>query len=98
MLNLIIYIILAVCILGIMHTYVLYPFLMIAFSKKNKLHVSDNTTFKVGILIAAYNEEKVIAKKIESILSSNYPLENVTIYIGSDASTDNTSACSRPCR
>lgn len=92
MINLIIYITLAVCILGIMHTYVLYPFLMFAFSKKNKLHVSDNTTFKVGILIAAYNEEKVIAKKIESILSSNYPLENITIYIGSDASKDNTNA------
>ena len=39
---------------------------------------------------AAYNEENVIAKKIQSILESDYPLEKISIYLGSDASTDKT--------
>lgn len=92
MLNIILYLIISVCIAGILHTYVLYPFLMIAFSRKNKFEPTTNTSFKVGILIAAYNEEKVIGQKIESILASDYPLENIEIYIGSDASTDTTNS------
>lgn len=44
----------------------------------------------VFILFAAYNEEKVIGKKLESILSSNYPLEKIHVWVGSDCSTDGT--------
>ncbi len=44
----------------------------------------------VSIIIAAFNEEKVIEEKIRSILNSNYPLANLEILIGSDASDDKT--------
>jgi len=77
---------------GVLHTYLLYPALIILFSKKKPVSPAENRSFKIGILIAAYNEEKVIAQKLESILSSDYPLENVQIYVGSDASTDQTNA------
>ncbi|MBS1651537.1 MAG: glycosyltransferase [Bacteroidetes bacterium] len=62
--------------------------------KKNKVHhfynSSDNNLPSIGIIIAAYNEEKVIKTKIHSILKTNYPLSKINIYIGSDASSDNT--------
>jgi len=40
--------------------------------------------------MAAHNEEAVIEDKIESLLAQDYPQEKVTIYIGSDNSTDQT--------
>jgi cellulose synthase/poly-beta-1,6-N-acetylglucosamine synthase-like glycosyltransferase len=55
----------------------------ICFSKNEQLPT-------VAILLSAYNEEKIIAQKIESVLSQNYPSELLHIYIGNDASTDNT--------
>ncbi|HNP99929.1 MAG TPA: glycosyltransferase, partial [Bacteroidia bacterium] len=44
----------------------------------------------VSIVISAFNEERVIAEKIEGILQSNYPKEKLEILIGSDASVDQT--------
>jgi cellulose synthase/poly-beta-1,6-N-acetylglucosamine synthase-like glycosyltransferase len=80
------------CVLAILHSYVFYPLLLMMFAQKKPKEVSTNSNFGVGILIAAYNEEKVIGEKLESLLKSDYPKELVTIYIGSDASTDRTNA------
>lgn len=79
-----------ISVLGIFHTYFFYPILLLLFSKNRSQKVEKNNNLKVAILIAAYNEEKVIGLKIESILNSNYPQENIDVYIGSDASNDNT--------
>ncbi len=65
---------------------------MILLSNKKRKVQESNNGFKVGILIAAYNEEKVIGEKLESILKSDYPLDKISIYIGSDASTDKTNS------
>lgn len=85
-----IHILLFVSVLGILHTYLFYPLFLLLFTKGSKMKQAENRTFQVGILIAAYNEEKVIAQKIESILNSDYPMQNLQLYIGSDASTDQT--------
>lgn len=53
--------------------------------------ISDELPF-VSILIAAHNEETVIAKKIESINNTSYPVSKFEIIIGSDCSTDNTNS------
>ncbi len=45
---------------------------------------------KVSIIIPVYNEEKVIARRIENCLSLDYPKEKLEILIGSDGSTDDT--------
>jgi cellulose synthase/poly-beta-1,6-N-acetylglucosamine synthase-like glycosyltransferase len=79
-----------ICCFGILQTYVFYPLLMIFFGKRKSNQQAENNTFSVGIIIAAYNEENVISQKIQSVLDSNYPLEKISIYIGSDASTDQT--------
>jgi cellulose synthase/poly-beta-1,6-N-acetylglucosamine synthase-like glycosyltransferase len=86
------YLILFLSILGIAHTYVFYPFSLIFFGNRKKRSNQINTNIKIGILIAAYNEEKVIGEKIESILKNNYPAANLNVYIGSDASTDKTNS------
>ncbi len=44
----------------------------------------------VTILIPAYNEEKIIHKKIDNALALNYPREKLDILVCSDASSDRT--------
>ncbi len=47
------------------------------------------------LLIAAYNEEKVIARKIENALSLDYPPERLQILIAADGSDDATPEIAR---
>lgn len=49
-------------------------------------------TPKISIIIAAYNEQKSIATKIENTLKLDYPRDNLEIIVGSDASNDSTDA------
>ena len=84
------YIFIALCVLGILQTYLIYPTVLILVGANKKAPPIKNSTLRVGVIIAAYNEENVIAKKIQSILDSDYPLEKISIYVGSDASTDQT--------
>ena len=44
----------------------------------------------ISLIITAYNEEKVIAKKIENSLGLDYPREKLEIIVASDGSTDRT--------
>jgi cellulose synthase/poly-beta-1,6-N-acetylglucosamine synthase-like glycosyltransferase len=44
----------------------------------------------LSIIIAAYNEEKVIADKIGNVLSLDYPQEHMEVIIASDGSDDQT--------
>lgn len=79
---------------AILHSYVVYPLWLIAFtsdkkSEKEQFSLQDNLP-DLAILMAAYNEEKVIGDKITSVFNASYPLNKITLYIGSDASTDRT--------
>ncbi len=79
---------------AIVHSYVVYPLWLMVFTSdkkntKDKFNLQDNLP-DVAILMAAYNEEKVIGDKISSVVNTSYPLEKITFYIGSDASTDRT--------
>lgn len=83
-----------IAIYAIFHTYLIYPIGVIAFSKFSKKKKTDFDTsqsqINVAVVFAAYNEESVIQEKIESIFNCNYPTSNISVYIGSDASTDAT--------
>lgn len=76
------------------HTYVFYPFVMITlFSKRRQKMIAYSETDdlpKIAVLIAAYNEGKVIREKLDSVLNSKYPLSKIKVYVGSDSSTDDT--------
>ena len=76
--------------LGIAQTYFIYPLSLFLFGKKKQVKPALSTNFDIAVVIAAYNEENVIEKKIQSVLATSYPLEKLVIYVGSDASTDRT--------
>ena len=70
-----------------------YPLLLIILNKVRPApHVQkvDILTPTVSMIIPAYNEEKVIAKKIENTLALDYPQEKLEIIVASDGSTDGT--------
>lgn len=76
----------------LLYIYFGYPLLLFIISlfKKNKNNISDNYLPSVSMIIAAYNEEKVIADKIKNTLDLDYPKEKLEIIVFSDSSTDQT--------
>ena len=84
------YLIGLISLLGIAQTYFIYPLSLFLFGKKRQVKPALSTNFDIAVVIAAYNEENVIEKKIQSVLATSYPLEKLVIYVGSDASTDRT--------
>jgi cellulose synthase/poly-beta-1,6-N-acetylglucosamine synthase-like glycosyltransferase len=44
----------------------------------------------IAVIIAAYNEEPVIARRIENLLALDYPQDKLQIVVSSDASDDRT--------
>jgi cellulose synthase/poly-beta-1,6-N-acetylglucosamine synthase-like glycosyltransferase len=51
---------------------------------------NDNATPFVTVLIAAYNEEKIIRTKIQNTLELEYPTDKIQILVASDCSSDQT--------
>lgn len=51
----------------------------------------------ISVLIAAYNEEDGIQKKIEQTLSLDYPVDKIEIIVLSDCSTDRTDEIVKSC-
>jgi cellulose synthase/poly-beta-1,6-N-acetylglucosamine synthase-like glycosyltransferase len=49
----------------------------------------------VTVIIAAYNEQAVIAPRIENLLELDYPAEKLQIVVSSDASSDRTEEIAR---
>lgn len=52
----------------------------------------------VSLLIPAYNEARVIARKIQNSLALDYPRDRIEIVVVSDGSTDNTVAIAQASR
>jgi len=75
----------------IFYAYFGYPISLYAISlfKKNKL-INKKTYPYITVIIAAYNEEKLIMEKIENTLSVVYPKNRLQIIVASDGSTDST--------
>jgi poly-beta-1,6-N-acetyl-D-glucosamine synthase len=79
-------------ILLLVHAYLFYPLSLRIFNlfKTKSPLTSRDYLPSVSILIAAYNEEKVIAERIENILNLDYDLNKIEVIIGSDCSSDRT--------
>lgn len=54
------------------------------------LRLHDAPLPRIAFIMAAYNEEKVIAERIENYLELDYPRELLEFHIGSDGSSDRT--------
>jgi poly-beta-1,6-N-acetyl-D-glucosamine synthase len=80
------------CVLLITYSYVLYPLILLALrrSPDGEQLPPDDFTPGVSIIIAAYNEEKVIQGRIENLLRMDYPKDKLELIIASDGSTDRT--------
>jgi poly-beta-1,6-N-acetyl-D-glucosamine synthase len=79
----------------IFYAYFGYPIIIFLLSSffcpKQETEVKKNNTWPyVSLLIAAYNEEKVIGPKIENCLVLDYPKDLLDVWIASDGSSDNT--------
>jgi cellulose synthase/poly-beta-1,6-N-acetylglucosamine synthase-like glycosyltransferase len=76
------------------HTYVLYPIIIRLISNLKRSPKRDYPPEvyepEVSILISAYNEEKVIERRIKNIAAQNYDLHKIEVLIGSDCSEDGT--------
>jgi cellulose synthase/poly-beta-1,6-N-acetylglucosamine synthase-like glycosyltransferase len=80
----------------IIYTYALFPVLILVRGHLlARPFVKSNHTPSVSVVIAAYNEEAHIGKRIENLLSQDYPLDRVQILIASDGSSDRTEAIVR---
>lgn len=77
----------------ILYSYVGYPLLLAVLSvfKTGKKQTTTHLPF-VTVIIAAYNEEAVIADKIENTLAADYPSEQLQIIVAAQGSTDGTAA------
>ncbi len=73
------------------YTYAGYSALVFLLSRvfARPVHRADITP-NVSVIIAAYNEERDIARKIENTLALDYPKEKLEIIVASDCSTDAT--------
>lgn len=50
----------------------------------------DPGTPSVSVIVAAWNEEAVIERRLENLLALDYPRERLELVVASDASTDRT--------
>ena len=77
----------------VFHTYVGYPLLLTMWAvRKPRPLIRTYCTPPVTIVIAAWNEERHIAARIENCLQQIYPPEMLEIIVVSDGSTDSTSS------
>lgn len=79
------------------HSYILFPVILHLLSKtrkpNSKVYSAEIDDLpEVTILMSVHNEEKVIENKLNSLLSTSYPKEKLSILVGSDSSTDKTNA------
>jgi len=71
-------------------TYVVYPVWQLIFPGKPMDFTGEFTPPLVSVVFAAYNESSIIEAKIRSIYNTNYPIDKLSVWIGSDLSNDGT--------
>ena len=88
------FILFLLCLLVPIFSYLVFPFYVklsvLATQKAKNNYTSIAEWPSVTVVFSVFNEEKVIRRKLESILNSDYPNDKVQILIGSDNSTDQT--------
>ena len=78
------------------YAYVGYPLLLtlISIIRPKPVHSRDWTP-SVSVIIAAYNEERDLAAKLENTLALDYPKSQLEIIVTSDCSSDRTDEIAR---
>lgn len=77
----------------ILYVYAGYPLVLIVMALGARPTSRDeNYLPSVSLIIAAYNEEKVLREKLENSLALDYPPDRLDLVVASDGSTDETNA------
>jgi cellulose synthase/poly-beta-1,6-N-acetylglucosamine synthase-like glycosyltransferase len=73
-------------------THVGYPVAAGALARVRRRPVAADPSSEpsVSIVVAAYNEEAVIERRLDNLLALDYPADRLEIVVASDASTDRT--------
>ncbi len=80
-----------IAIASIFYIYLGYPILITALRYCFPRHVrKEDILPRVSLIIAAHNEEKDLAAKIDNSLLLDYPVDRLEIIVASDCSTDDT--------
>ena len=81
-----------IAILWVVYAYLLYPLVLWLLSAGRHIPPSapPEEWPSISLIIAAHNEEAVLAEKIDNSLALDYPREKVQIIVASDGSTDAT--------
>lgn len=79
---------------SILYVLIGYPVVAIVlsriFGRDRRLALEDADLPSVTVIVAAYNEEAVIADRLENLLSINYPRDRVAVIVAADGSDDRT--------
>lgn len=79
------------CVLFIAYVYAGYPLILAALARlRGRREHYESLTPQLSMLVAAYNEQNVIAAKLENTLSLDYPPECLQIVVAADGSDDRT--------
>ncbi len=86
------YVVFWVSLLLVIHSYLLYPIIVLLWSalKRDTSPPPQRELPSISLLMSVYNEEKVIVEKLKNIEKIEYPNEKIEVLIGSDCSTDAT--------
>ena len=81
-----------IAILWVVYAYLLYPLVLWLLSAGRHIPPSapPEQWPSISLIIAAHNEEAVLAEKLDNSLALDYPREKVQIIVASDGSTDAT--------
>ncbi len=84
-------------VIWVLCVYLLYPALLLILGACRRIpqksdDLADSALPSVIMLIPAYNEQEVIASKLENALAQDYPMGKLQIVVISDCSTDKTDA------
>lgn len=91
-----------VCLLGLAHSYVVYPWLVRLLARRKSRPQSAGRTISWGpedpdsdwphlvVLMAAHNEEAVIGATLQSLFAADYPAHRLEVLVAADNCDDRT--------
>lgn len=88
----------------ILYTYVLFPLLLAVLARLRRgatqpvRDLDDSELPRVAMVVAAFNEEPVLRRKLANTWALDYPADRLQLLIGSDGSSDGTAEILRECR
>ena len=73
-------------------THVGYPLAVGALARVRERRVAKDPVAEpsVAVIVAAYNEEAVVERRLDNLLALDYPADRLEIVVASDASSDQT--------